>query len=61
MSTPGLFAVGFVITLIVAAAIVPLIFAAIADGRYAQERMRAVEEPETDTAADLQRGPQLAA
>jgi len=61
MSTPGLFAVGVVVTLIVAAALVPLIFAAIADGRYAQERMRAFEEPATEESADLQSDPRLAA
>jgi len=61
MSTPGLFAVGVVVTLIVAAALVPLIFAAIADGRYAQERMRAFEESATEESADLQSDPRLAA
>ena len=61
MSTPGLFAVGVVVTLIVAVALIPLLLAAVADGRYAEERMRLVEERESEHPSDLDSNPELAA
>ena len=61
MSTPGLFAVGLVVTLIVAAALIPLFLAAVADGRYAEERMRLLEEQEAERVSDRDSGPKLAA
>ncbi len=44
MSTPGLFIVGVLVTLIVVAALALLTYAAVLDGRYDQE-MRAAPEP----------------
>lgn len=41
MSAVGLFAVGVLVTLIVAAGLVPLVYGAILDGRYAAERKAA--------------------
>jgi len=61
MSTPGLFALGVAVTLIVAAALIPLFLAAIADGRYAEERVRLLQEQESEHARDLDSGPKLAA
>ncbi len=44
MSTPGLFVVGVLVTLIVAAALALLIYAAILDGRYAATQQLAREQ-----------------
>jgi hypothetical protein len=45
MSTPGLFVVGALVTLIVVAALVLLIYAAVLDGRYDTARKAAPELP----------------
>ncbi len=45
MSTPGLFWVGVLVTLIVAAALAMLFYAAVLDGRYAAEQKSAGEQP----------------
>ena len=52
MSGAGLFVMGVFVTLIVGAAIGPLVYGAILDGRYAAERKR--DE-------DLQRSPRVVA
>lgn len=46
MSGPGLFIVGLLVTLIVAAALALLVYAAVLDGRYAKTHAAAVEPPE---------------
>jgi hypothetical protein len=45
MSTPGLFVVGALVTLIVVAALALLIYAAVLDGRYDEARKAAPELP----------------
>ncbi len=45
MSTPGLFVVGVLVTLIVAAALALLIYAAVLDGREDAARRAAPEPP----------------
>lgn len=65
MSTPGLFIAGFVVTLILVAALTLLIYAAILDGRYAATQKLAVEqqlpsEPQP-ALAEADRGPMVAA
>ncbi|MDQ6729309.1 MAG: hypothetical protein M3022_03125 [Actinomycetota bacterium] len=45
MSTPGLFVVGALVTLIVAAALALLFYAAVLDGRYAADQKFAGEQP----------------
>ncbi len=45
MSTPGLFVVGALVTLIVVAALALLIYAAVLDGRYDEAHAPAVEPP----------------
>ncbi len=52
MSGAGLFVVGLLVTLIVAAALALLFYAAVLDGRYAAEQKLANEEhafPDTET------------
>jgi len=46
MSTPGLFIVGALVTLIVVAALALLVYAAVLDGRYAEAHAPTVEPPE---------------
>jgi hypothetical protein len=58
MSTPGLFVVGVLVTLIVAAALALLIYAAILDGRYAAAQKLAREQ---EVRSEADRGPILAA
>ena len=58
MSTPGLFVVGVLVTLIVAAALALLIYAAILDGRYAAARKLGDEQ---QVLAEAERGPMVAA
>ncbi|HEY6396983.1 MAG TPA: hypothetical protein VIX82_05970 [Solirubrobacteraceae bacterium] len=58
MSTPGLFVVGVAVTLIVAAAMALLIYAAILDGRYAAARKVANEE---QALPEAERDPMVAA
>ena len=58
MSTPGLFVVGLLVTLIVAAALGLLIYAAILDGRYAAAQKLAREQ---EVLSEAGRGPMLAA
>jgi len=58
MSTPGLFVVGVLVTLIVAAALALLIYAAILDGRYAAAQKLADEH---QVLSEADRGPVLAA
>ena len=58
MSTPGLFVVGVLVTLIVAAALALLIYAAILDGRYAAAQKLADEQR---VLAEADRGPVVAA
>lgn len=51
MSAAGLFVIGLLVTLIVAAALALLFYAAVLDGRYAAERTLANEEqaqPDTE-------------
>ena len=57
MSTPGLFVAGVAVTLIVAAAMALLIYAAILDGRYAAAQKLANEEQ----TPEAERGPMVAA
>ncbi len=52
MSGPGLFVVGLLVTLIVAAALVLLVYAAVLDGRYAKAHASAVEPPEPAAVPD---------
>jgi hypothetical protein len=58
MSTPGLFVAGVAVTLIVAAAMALLIYAAILDGRYAAAQKLANEE---QALPEAERGPMVAA
>jgi hypothetical protein len=58
MSTPGLFIVGFVVTLILAAAVALLIYAAVLDGRYAAAQKLADEQ---QVLSEADRGPMVAA
>jgi hypothetical protein len=58
MSTPGLFVVGVLVTLIVAAALLLLIYAAILDGRYAAAQKLARGQ---EVLSEADRGPMLAA
>jgi hypothetical protein len=58
MSTPGLFVVGVLVTLIVAAALALLIYAAVLDGRYAAAQKLAREQ---EMLSEADRGPMVAA
>ena len=58
MSTPGLFVVGVLVTLIVAAALALLLYAAVLDGRYAAAQKLAREQ---ETLSDADRDPVVAA
>ena len=58
MSTPGLFVVGALVELIVAAALALLIYAAILDGRYAAAQKLGDEQ---QVLAEADRGPMVAA
>ena len=58
MSTPGLFVVGVLVTLIVIAALALLIYAAILDGRYAAAQ-KPVDEQQLHPEAEC--GPMVAA
>jgi hypothetical protein len=58
MSTSGLFIVGFVVTLILAAALALLIYAAVLDGRYAAAQKLADEQR---VLSEADRGPMVAA
>jgi hypothetical protein len=58
MSTPGLFVVGVLVTLIVAAALALLIYAAILDGRYEAAQKLGDEQ---QVLAEADRGPMVAA
>ena len=64
MSTPGLFVVGVLVTLIVAAALALLIYAAILDGRYAATQKLAGEQQLPSEVqqelAEADRGPMVA-
>ena len=52
MSGPGLFVVGMLVTLIVAAALALLVYAAVLDGRYAKAHAPAVDPPEPAAVPD---------
>ena len=52
MSGPGLFVVGLLVTLIVAAALALLFYAAVLDGRYAKAQATAIEPPEQAAVPD---------
>ncbi len=58
MSTPGLFVVGVLVTLIVGAALALLFYAAVLDGRYAAAQKLAREQ---ETLSDADRDPVVAA
>ena len=58
MSTAGLFVVGVLVTLILAAALALLIYAAILDGRYAAAQKLGDEQ---QVLAEADRGPMVAA
>ena len=58
MSTPGLFVVGVLVTLIVAVALALLFYAAVLDGRYAAAQKL---EREQETLLDAERDPVVAA
>lgn len=58
MSTPGLFVVGVLVTLIVAAALALLFYAAVLDGRYAAAQKPAREQ---ETLSEAERDPVVAA
>jgi Tfp pilus assembly protein PilO len=58
MSTPGLFLVGVLVTLIVAAALALLSYAAVLDGRYATAQKL---EREQETLSAAERDPVVAA
>ena len=58
MSTPGLFVVGVLVTLIVAVALALLVYAAVLDGRYAAAQKLAGEQ---ETLSDADRDPVVAA
>ncbi len=70
MSTPGLFVVGVLVTLVVAAALALLFYAAVLDGRYEADRKVAGEllpselAPASEgrpVASEADRGPLVAA
>ncbi|GAC1435857.1 MAG: hypothetical protein NVSMB51_06080 [Solirubrobacteraceae bacterium] len=65
MSTPGLFLVGVLVTLIVAAALALLFYAAVLDGRYAADqrliRERQLPSEDQRTVPEADRGPMVAA
>ena len=58
MSTPGLFVVGVLVTLIIAAALALLIYAAVLDGRYATAQKLGDEQ---QVLSEADRGPMVAA
>ena len=58
MSTPGLFVVGVLVTLIVGAALALLFYAAVLDGRYAAAQKLAREQ---ETLSEAERDPVVAA
>ena len=58
MSTPGLFVVGVLVTLIVAVALALLFYAAVLDGRYAAAQKLAREQ---ETLSEADRDPVVAA
>ena len=58
MSTPGLFVVGVLVTLIVVAALALLFYAAVLDGRYAAAQKLAREQ---ETLSEAERDPVVAA
>ena len=58
MSTPGLFVVGVLVTLIVGVALALLFYAAVLDGRYAAAQKLAREQ---ETPSDADRDPVVAA
>jgi hypothetical protein len=58
MSTPGLFVVGVLVTLIVAAALALLFYAAVLDGRYAAAQKLARDQ---ETLSDADRDPVMTA
>jgi hypothetical protein len=58
MSTPGLFVVGVLVTLIVGAALALLSYAAVLDGRYAAAQKLAGEQ---ETLSEAERDPLVAA
>ena len=58
MSTPGLFVVGVLVTLIVAVALALLFYAAVLDGRYAAAQKLAREQ---ETLSEAERDPVVAA
>jgi hypothetical protein len=58
MSTAGLFVVGVLVTLITAAALALLIYAAVLDGRYAAAQKLADEQ---QVLSEADRGPMVAA
>jgi hypothetical protein len=58
MSTPGLFVVGVLVTLIVGAALALLFYAAVLDGRYAAAQKLAREQ---ETLLEAERDPVVAA
>jgi hypothetical protein len=58
MSTPGLFVVGVLVTLIVAVALALLFYAAVLDGRYAAAQKLAREQ---ETLSHADRDPVVAA
>lgn len=53
MSGPGLFVVGALVTLIVVAALVLLVYAAVLDGRYAKANAPGVEAPEPEAVPEI--------
>lgn len=65
MSNPGLFVIGVLVTLIVAAALALLFYAAVLDGRYAAEQKFAREQPlpseGQQVVPEADRGPLVAA
>lgn len=65
MSTPGLFVVGVLVTLIVAAALALLFYAAVLDGRYAADQKFASKRPRPSEGqhrvSEADRGPMVAA
>lgn len=58
MSTPGLFVVGLLVTLIVAVALALLFYAAVLDGRYAAAQRLADAQ---ETLSEVERDPVVAA
>lgn len=65
MSTSGLFVVGVLVTLVVAAALALLFYAAVLDGRYAADQKVAGEQPlpseDLQRVSEADRGPMVAA